>query len=171
MFWRLRLEAADEADAEEEEPGDSESDDARPEDTEQEYAWTPESVAGSIVRLVMHSAHLIRRARWFCLLSESTLAWETAEQANQLINLIVLEGGSVINRNSLKSADEVPAPPRFDRPFHRRQTHVSLITYDRMRVLTTELRRLVSEDRRVDLRLGPAVILKNDELKRALRWV
>jgi DNA polymerase-3 subunit epsilon len=171
MFWRLKLEAAEEADAEENKLNDSEDDDDQTEDTDEEYVWTPEAVARSVGRLVMHSAHLIRRARWFCLLSESTLTWETAEKTDQLTNLIVLESGSVTHRGFLKRADKIPAPPRFDRPFHSRQGQLSLTTYDRLRVLTTELRRLISEDRRIELRLSPTVSLDNEALKRALRWV
>ena len=171
-LWRLKLKAADEAaEAEEEEPGDREGDDDQTEDNDEEYVWTPEAVARAVGRLVMHSAHLIRRARWLCLLSESALAWESAEQADRPANLIVLEGGSVINRDSLKRADEIPVPPHCHRPFHRRQIHINLITYDRLRVLTTELRRLSSEDRRIQMRLSPTVTLDNDALKKALRWV
>ena len=170
-LWRLRLDAADRADADEKDPAANQNDETQSDDTDEKRVWTPESVARSIGHMVMHSAHLIRRARWFCLLSESTLAWESTEQPDQLINLIILDGGAVIQRSSLKPADEIPAPPRSDRPFHRRQTHLSLITYDRLRVLTTELRRLTSENRRVALRLGSTVSLGNEALKRALRWV
>jgi hypothetical protein len=45
------------------------------------------------------------------------------------------------------------------------------MTYDRLRVLTTELRRLLSENRSVELSLRPTVILRNEELKKALQWV
>jgi DNA polymerase-3 subunit epsilon len=171
MLWRLRLAAAEATDALEADPDDNETDDVQSDDTGAERVWTPESVAKSIGHMVMHSAHLIRRARWFCLLSESTLAWEKPGQPGQLINLIVLEGGSLGKRCAVKPPGDISIPPRFDRPFHRRQTHLSLIAYDRLRVLTTELRRLISENRVIELRLGPTVTLRNDELKRALRWV
>jgi DNA polymerase-3 subunit epsilon len=171
MLWRLRLAAAEATDTMDADPDDNETDDVQSDDTGAERVWTPESVAKSIGHMVMHSAHLIRRARWFCLLSESTLAWEKAAQPGPLINLIVLEGGSLGKRGAVKPPDDISVPPRFDRAFHRRQTHLSLITYDRLRVLTTEMRRLISENRVVELRLGPTVTLRNDELKRALRWV
>jgi hypothetical protein len=38
-------------------------------------------------------------------------------------------------------------------------------------VLTTELRRLVSEERYIELCPGPTVILGHKELGKALRWV
>jgi hypothetical protein len=170
-LWRLKLAAEAAADVVEDDPGDNQPDDRPADDGGEERVWTPEAVARSIGHRVRHSAHLIRRARWFCLLSESSLAWQTAEPTSELSNLIVLEGGAVANRGFRKRADKIPPPPHFDRPFHSRQRQLNLTSYDRLRVLTTELRRLISEDRQVELRLGPAVILKNDELKRALRWV
>jgi hypothetical protein len=128
-------------------------------------------VAAVIEHMVLHSAHLIRRARWFCLLSESSLAWESANRSDQLKTLVVFEGGSIFKRDDIESAGKVPVPPGFDKSFRRRQKQFSLMTYDRLRILTTELRRLISEYRPIELRLRPTVVLGNDELKRALRWV
>jgi DNA polymerase-3 subunit epsilon len=170
-LWRLRMEAAETAEAAGEESNDSDDDDVQAEDSAQERVWTPEAVSKSVGHMVMHSAHLIRRARWFCLLSDSSLIWETAGERGRLKNLIVLEGGAVIRQDALKAADRIPVPPRFDRSFHGRQKHLSLITYDRLRVLTTELRRLIAENRPVELSLRPTVTLGNEELEKALRWV
>ena len=170
-LWRQRVEATETAEASGEESKDNDDDDLQAEDSPAERVWTPEAVAKYIDHRVMHSAHLIRRARWFCLLSESSLAWETAGRPGQLKTLIVLESGAVIKRDALQAAERVPVPPRFDRSFHERQKHLSLITYDRLRVLTTELRRLIAQNRPIELRLRPTVALRNDELKKALRWV
>ena len=170
-LWRLRMEAAKAADTVEDDTNENENDDAQPEDASVERVWTSEAVVKFIDHQILHCAHLIRRARWFCLLSESSLAWEPAGQPGHLHNLIVLEGGSVTRLDARETAEEIPVPPHFDRSFHRRQKYLSLITYDRLRVLTTELRRLISENRRMKLRLGPTVFLENNELKKALRWV
>jgi hypothetical protein len=47
------------------------------------------------------------------------------------------------------------------------------MTYDRLRVLTTELRRIVSDetDRQVRLRLSPRVVLGRQQLLNLLKWV
>ena len=170
-LWRERIEAAEAAELIAEKSNDNDGENEQSDDSSAERVWTPEAVAKSMGHWVLHSAHLIRRARWFCLLCESSLAWDAAGHPGHLNNLIVLEGGSVIKRDALESAGEIPVPPRFDRSFLRRQNHLSLITYDRLRVLTTELRRLISENRQIELRLGPTVTLGTDELKKALRWV
>ena len=167
-LWRQRMEAADMA---AEDMNQTEHDETQPEDTGEERVWTPEAVANSVGYFVLHSAHLIRRARWLCLLSESSLAWEAAAKPGHLQNRIVLQGGAVTRLATRGPAEEVPIPPRAGRSLHRRQKQLDLITYDRLRVLTTELRRLMAENRRMKLRLGPTVILGNNQLKKALRWV
>jgi len=166
-LWRQRMEAAEAA---RQDPNDTDDDEV-PDEPGDGRVWTPEAVAKYIDHRVIHSAHLIRRARWLCLLSESSLAWEAAGRPDRLKNLIVLEGGSVIKRDAMEAAERIPVPPRFDRSFHRRQKHLSLTTYDRLRILTMELRRLISENRNIELRLGPMVTLGYEELKKALRWV
>jgi hypothetical protein len=47
------------------------------------------------------------------------------------------------------------------------------MTYDRMRVLTTELRRIAADetDRQVQLRLGPKVLLERQQLLNLLKWI
>ena len=171
MLWRLRLEAADDAEELEEDPQTDENDELSPDDTDDERTWSPEAVARSIDHMIMHSAHLIRRTRWFCLLSESSLSWKTSEHSGQMRNLIILDGGSVSKRDTLKAGDRIPSPPHFNRSFYSRQKNISLATYDRLRVLTTELRRLISENRPIELRLRPSVILGNEEIAKALRWI
>jgi DNA polymerase-3 subunit epsilon len=167
-LWRRRMEAAEAA---EENTSDNDDDELAQNGSNDTRVWTPESVARSIEHMVLHSAHLIRRARWFCLLSESSLAWESANRSDQLKTLVVFEGGSVFKRDDIESAAKVPVPPGFDKSFRRRQKQFSLMTYDRLRILTTELRRLISENRNIELRLGPMVTLGYEELKKALRWV
>ena len=52
-----------------------------------------------------------------------------------------------------------------------RQKIFDLTTYERLRVVTTELRRLVSEGRKVEIRLSPNAILSNRQLAKMLPWV
>jgi DNA polymerase-3 subunit epsilon len=170
-LWRLRMEAAEAAESAGDDPNDNDDDEVQTDDTGDDHVWTPEAVARYLDHMVMHSAHLIRRARWFCLLSESSLAWDSVNPSKNLKSLVVFKNGSVFKRDDLKTAERLPVPPGYDKSFARRQEQVSLMTYDRLRILTTELRRLVSEKRNIELRLGPTATLGSDELKKALRWV
>ena len=105
------------------------------------------------------------------MLSESSLACSAADHRDNVKMLVVLENGSVLKRDNVKTGKKVPIPPGFAKSFRTRQKNINLVTYDRLRVLTTELRRLVSEGRDIELRLGPKVRLNRRELMRALRWV
>ena len=166
-LWRKRLQAEALAEI----VPETENDDKKQKESGREHVWTPEAVAHAIENMIRHSAHLIRRARWFCLLSESSLAWSSAEQRDNFKILVVFENGSVLNRNIVKSIEEIPIPPGRAKSFRSRQKNIDLITYDRLRVLTTELRRLVSEGRDIELRLGLGVTLNRREMTKVLRWV
>jgi len=132
---------------------------------------TPAEIARAIEGMLMRAALLIRRARWYGLLSESCVAWACADNPDILKNLIVFESGSIGRRHVLPAGQTVPVPAGFDRSWHTRRKNFDLVTYDRMRVVTTELRRLVSRGRRVELRLGPKMILSASKLEKTLRWV
>jgi DNA polymerase-3 subunit epsilon len=170
-LWRERLEIAALAEMVSELENDDNNVDGKQKKSDREHVWTPEAVAHAIEKMVLHSAHLIRRARWFCLLSESALAWSSADHRDNFKMLVVIENGSVLKRNKVKPGEESPIPPGFAKSFRARQKTINLTTYDRLRVVTTELRRLLSEGRVVELRLGPGATLNREGIIKVLRWV
>ena len=161
-LWHERLEAADGPTSEDEPDETRETDRGK-----RERVWTPEAVALSLENVVLRGAHLIRRARWLCLLSESSLAWETGEEKR----LIVFESGAPTRRESLPAGRELPTPPGHRKRVGERQKSFDLMTYDRLSVVTTELRRIVARRANIELRLGPRSILRHENLTKALRWV
>jgi hypothetical protein len=56
-------------------------------------------------------------------------------------------------------------------PPAERRAAFDVATFDRLRVLTTELRRLAAEAPTVELRLGPQARLSRRRLQAVLRWV
>jgi DNA polymerase-3 subunit epsilon len=171
QLWRERLETAALAEMVAEKENDIGDVGTEKKESTKEHIWTPEAVARSIEKMVLHSAHLVRRARWFCLLSESTLAWSAADKRENYKILVVFENGSVLARDDVKTQKKAPIPPGYAKSFRARKNNINLITYDRLRVVTTELRRLLSEGRDIELRLGPKVALNHREVMKALRWV
>ena len=171
QLWRERLETAALAEMVAQKENDNGDVDTEKKESAKEHIWTPEAVARSIEKMVLHSAHLIRRARWFCLLSESSLSWSSADHQDNFKRLVVFENGSVLKRNNVKTGQETSIPPGCAKSFRARQKNIDLITYDRLRVVTTELRRLLSEGRDIELRLGPKVTLNYREVMKVLRWV
>ncbi len=170
-LWRDRLEAA--AVAETGEAEQSAMDDLveQPEGSGDTPAWTPESVADAIESMIRHRAHQIRRARWFCLLSDSSLVWTSAGQSEHNQSRLVFKNGAVVRQGKYTDNAEPEPAPGFANTFRTRQNNIDLITYDRLRVITTEIRRILSQDRNIELHLGPKVTLGRPELLKALRWV
>ncbi len=171
MLWRERMNSAALADMAAENETDNGDVESEQKNSIKEHVWTPEEVAHAIEKMIRHSAHLIRRARWFCLLSESSLAWSSADRRDNDKILVVFKNGSVLERKNLKAGEKTPIPLGYGKSFRTRQMSINLITYDRLRVVTTELRRLVAEGRNIELRLSPKVTLTRQEVMRALRWV
>jgi DNA polymerase-3 subunit epsilon len=133
--------------------------------------WYPEDVARAIEGVIRQAAYLIRRSRWLCLISESTLAWSPSSAGEGHKRVLYLNEGAVVRCEYLDIQKMTPVPAGHATPPRQRRRNIDLTTYDRLRVVTTELRRLVSETRRIELRLGPAAMMGNQELERALRWV
>jgi DNA polymerase-3 subunit epsilon len=135
--------------------------------------WTPQGAADVMEGIIRHGAHLIRRSRWFCLLSEASLAWKTGKTSGENRRLLVFRGGVVIQREDIAPDAPIPSPPGFQKTFTARQQNFDLITYDRMRVLTTELRRIAPDetDRQVQLRLSPRIVLERQQLLNLLKWI
>jgi hypothetical protein len=118
-------------------------------------------VVGEIVR---RGARAVRMASWMCRLAESSVAWTLGGRSRML----VLERGAVV------AAGDEPmpiVPPGWRRSTNRRWQCFDLAAYDRVRVLSTELRRLVDEADDVLVRFGPSTILGRERLARALSWV
>ncbi|MBT8369445.1 MAG: GIY-YIG nuclease family protein [Deltaproteobacteria bacterium] len=170
-LWRKRLESAVLAESAPETESNQNEIEEEQRKTEEEFAWTPEAVTKTIEKMVLHSAHRIRRARWFCLLSESALAWTSADHPDKDKTVVVFKNGSVFERKDMQIAEKTPVPPGFAKLFQTRQNNIDLMTYDRLRVVTTELRRLISEGRKIELRLNPTAILGHQQVTKALRWV
>lgn len=137
----------------------------------EEPNWTPEAVARAVEHVVMHSALLIRRARWLCLLSESTVSWEERGSPALSKNVLLLENASVSRQEQLPIEVKTPAPPGYSKRMPKRQRMFNVTTYERLRVITTELRRLVTEGRRIEIRLKPNAVLNHKQIARILPWV
>jgi DNA polymerase-3 subunit epsilon len=133
--------------------------------------WTPERVVSLLESLTLRAAHLLRRARWFTLLSECSMAWQTASSSSARRNLIIIRSGNLAKRNSLSSDRPPPPPPGHLRRRADRQQCFDLATYDRLSILTAELKRLSGSGRTIELRFGERSRLTEVELTRVLSWL
>jgi DNA polymerase-3 subunit epsilon len=140
-------------------------------EAEEAPSWTPQTVARGIEKFTMRSALLVRRARWLCLLSESSLAWEARDAGDGRKIVLRFENGTVTHREELPGQAQVPLPAGHAKRMANRQKIFDLTTYERLRVVTTELRRLVAAGRSVEIRLRPNATLNRRQLARMLPWV
>jgi|GEM_PF-233045 len=139
------------------------------------WVWTPESAARYLEAVVRHGARAVRLARWFCLLSESSIAWITGVSTGSRRRLLIFQSGQIVHRDFLEPGQELPIPYSFDRTFPFRQKNFDVVTFDRMRILTTELRRLagISDEagRRVCVRLSPRDIVEGKKWQVLFSWI
>src|ERR687897_622196 len=116
--------------------------------------WTPEFVQVSLEWLALRAALARRRAIWLTRMFDSSLVWR--EPGDSCSRLIVIENGEVVLSRTVDADATSPIPPGYRRPVAARREAFTLASFDRVRVLTTELKRLVAADTSVALRLGAA---------------
>lgn len=136
--------------------------------------WGPERVAARLEEGVERASHALRRARWLLRLSEATVAWTEPGEPDDRRRALVLERGEVaarLERLELPPGGEAPAPPGRLRPRAERRALQGAVVFDRLRVLTTEIRRVVSEGGGVEVRFGRRASAAGHRLERVLRWI
>ncbi|MGD9345287.1 MAG: hypothetical protein PVH84_05455 [Candidatus Aminicenantes bacterium] len=138
---------------------------------ESEETWMPERVVRILKSIIRMAAFQIRRSRWLCRISESSLMWTPATGNIDVRNWIVFEEGIPVFKDSLSFFEIHSIPSGHQRSLIERQKNFNIYVFDRMRVATTEIRRLIQEGRSVELCLHPDVCLRNEQLKKMLRWV
>jgi DNA polymerase-3 subunit epsilon len=131
--------------------------------------WTPELVQVSLEWLALRAALARRRAIWLTRLFDSSVVWREPDGA--CARLIVIENGEVVSSATVDAHASPPIPPGCRRPVAARREAFTLASFDRIRVLTTELKRLTAAGAPVALRLGAPPALHASRLASALWWV
>jgi len=131
--------------------------------------WTPEFVQLSLEWLALRAALARRRAIWLTRLFDSSVVWR--EPGDSGARLLVIEAGEVALSAAVDANAAPPIPPGYRRPVAARREAFTLASFDRLRVLTTELKRLVAAGTPVALRLGAGPTLDESRLASALWWV
>jgi DNA polymerase III subunit epsilon len=110
-----------------------------------------------------------RRAIWLTRLVEASLVWR--EPGVTGARLIVIENGEVVVSTAVDTNATPPIPPGYRRQVAARREAFTLARFDRLRVLTTEVKRLIAAGAPVALLLGIAPALRESRLASALWWV
>jgi DNA polymerase-3 subunit epsilon len=131
--------------------------------------WTPEFVQVSLEWLALRAALARRRAIWLTRLVDSSVVWR--EPGDSCARVIVIEQSEVVLSGTVDAHATPPIPPGYRRPVAARREAFTLASFDRLRVLTTELKRLIAAGAPVALRLGVGPPLHESRLASALWWV
>jgi hypothetical protein len=102
-------------------------------------------------------------------LFDASLVWR--EPDDRCARLIVIENSEVVSSGPVDATATPPLPPGYRRPVAARREAFTLASFDRLRVLTTELKRLIAAGAPVALRLGAGPALDPSRLASALWWV
>ncbi|MEJ7730538.1 MAG: GIY-YIG nuclease family protein [Polyangiaceae bacterium] len=133
-----------------------------------ERPWTVDRVRRHLERAVAASALLLRRARWLCLLADGAVCFREAGADKRRL-LVHAAGQSVLSRD-VEEGEAIRAPEE-PRRWRERQCCFDAARYDRVRVLATELKRVVAEGGEVAVLLDPRRTLEGERLGKLLRWV
>lgn len=140
------------------------------EDRIREPGWTPEAVSKWIQGLIMHTSLLIRRARFFVMLMESSVSWES--KADPLTgHLKQIRHGEFSPSTEVGHGTVLPSPPEASLAFRERRKHFNPASYQRLRILVTELRRIMKGDRTVRICLRPEKTLGPGQVAGLLEWL
>lgn len=131
--------------------------------------WTPEFVQVSLEWLALRVALARRRATWLTRLFDSSVVWR--EPGDSCARLMVIENGEIALSVVVDASAPPPIPPGYRRPVAARREAFTLASFDRLRILTTELKRLIAARAPVALRLGVGPALDESRLASALWWV
>jgi DNA polymerase-3 subunit epsilon len=132
-------------------------------------AWTPELVHVSLEWLALRAALSRRRAMWLTRLVDASVVWREPGAAHA--RLMVIEGGEIALSTDADPDRTPPIPPGYQRPVEARRELFTVACFDRLRVLTTELKRLVAAGAPAALRFGISPALTDLRLASALWWV
>jgi hypothetical protein len=97
------------------------------------------------------------------------LVWR--EAGDSCARLVVIENGEVALNTAVDVNAPPPTPPGHRRPAAARREAFTLSSFDRLRVLTTELKRLIAVGAPVALRLSAGPAFDVSRLASALWWV
>jgi len=131
-------------------------------------AWDPDRVVRNLERSVAHAYQLLQRARWLCLLYDSAIVF--GEPASDQLRLLLVRHGSLVEARDV-TPDEPIAQSISSHPLRERQSAFDRAHYDRLRTLTTELKRVLRDKGTVAVRLGRNRWLRGSTLDALLRWV
>lgn len=168
-FWKEKLEALQDSKKKQEDEEVADISDRSPAEEAPSLGWTPERIQAALRSIIRTGIFYIRRAHWFCRLCESTIIWKANNGDHYF--LLKIEAGNFPAAESFEPEEKIPIPIGYKKNRLERLECFDMGTYDRMRILTTEIRRILSERREVKICFSPHLTLRTEQIKKLLEWM
>lgn len=121
--------------------------------------------------LVRRAAWELRKVRWYALLSESVVAWTEVTGRKYKRVVAVIEKGQLAKCADLVGGENLPVPPGYRKRFSERQRQLDLAALDRMKVVTSEIKRIMRNDRWIVIRASPMITMDQARITKMLKWL
>jgi hypothetical protein len=140
-------------------------------DTGRATAWDPERVARHLERGLEQAYRLLRRSAWLRLLHDSAVVYR--EPGSDRVRLLVIRGGDLAEARDLRAEERVtaPSPRTFQRARAPLGGSMERATYDRLRVLSSELKRIHRDAGIVAVYVAPGRRLGERVLRGIFDWI
>lgn len=129
--------------------------------------WDPPRVCRHLERAIGQAYRVLRRSSWLCLLAESSVAYR--EPGAEVGRYLQLSAAEISEGGDVGAGTLLPAPVRS--PQRALQAAFDAARYDSLRILTTELKRILKSGGEVKVRLSRSRLLQGAALERLLRVV
>lgn len=116
----------------------------------------------SLLRKLRRAVRCVHQARWICWLMSARVSWPVAGDPEGRTRFLVIREGKIAETGFLPAGAAMPSFVRERDPLSRRQERVDLATYDRMRILGTELCLLVTRGAPVTVELSSKRAFRSD---------
>lgn len=145
----------------------SEPEEAEPSPDDAPKVWDGPRVCRHLERASAQAYQVLRRAAWLCLLANSSVVYR--EPGAERARFLVVRGAELAESGDVTSDTVLPIPER--QPRETTQRSFDAARYDSLRILTTELKRILRDGGEVKLRLSRNRTLEGARLARVLRVV
>ena len=162
ILWELRNE-------ESEDENDTDTPDDSADDCEE--VWTVEDVLSLLESCVRRISWLERRGRWLTILLNCSLSWIPVNAPDGQKRLLIISNGVVKERRWIASDHMQASDSTLENEREKRLAAFTFEVYERMRVLSTELKRLSQEKSGLQIRTGRHTIINNLIITKLLQWL
>jgi hypothetical protein len=130
--------------------------------------WDRDRVVRHLERGVMHGYQLLQRARWLCLLYDSAVICR--EPSDERSRLLLIRDGKLVDARDIAPDEAIPSVAAT-KTLRERQGTFDRSQYDRLRIVTSELKRVARDGGTVSVRVGGERWIRGSKLDALLLWV